>query len=508
MRIGTSCSGRYSYNSPDGKKSEYSFEGIFLGSGYFINSDGYILTNNHVVEPAEEKGCKEYLFKELVKKVTDENPDEVDKDKKSDIEKRSNLKESQYYGKVLLPSETNSFQFKVKERGISGGGKDVAIIKIEITNAPVLELADSNTVNIQDEVLVIGYPTAADVNELNQESILEASVDEGKVSNPNKKLPDNSPVIQIAAPVANGSSGSPVLNMQGKVIGIITFGKRDTEGGTYVPFAIPARTLKEYITSSGISNKQGVVDRRYRQGLNLFWRGDFTAAKEHFESVQELFPQHSEAKRLIGESVNKKLEVWNKTNYSPWLVGIGAFITGGAIVLLVLNTLKRNGSGSIQYAEDSTYISANPSGIQEEPELLQREANPNVVTGKFRAETVMSTAPYIELKNQQSQVCRLSLQKERYQIGRDQDWSNIDIPDLGWEVISRHQAILKKESQTYRIFDGDDKKNSTNGIYINNNRIPQDGYVLKDGDELKIGRDPNSQVTLTYFNPASRQSVA
>ena len=121
--------------------------------------------------------------------------------------------------------------------------------------------------------------------------------------------------------------------------------------------------------------------------------------------------------------------------------------------------------------------------------------------------TSVSTQPVIELNNQ-GQVLRFSLQKDRYQLGRDRRWSDLDIPEKGWEVLSRHQAVFRKEGEDYRIYDGDGHNPSRNGIFLLQARINAlKGYLLKHGMTHTIGQDPRNQILLTYFNPEELNSV-
>ena len=125
------------------------------------------------------------------------------------------------------------------------------------------------------------------------------------------------------------------------------------------------------------------------------------------------------------------------------------------------------------------------------------------VNNQFHPVTIVSPQPFIELNNQ-SQTLQFSLQKESYCLGRDCQWSDLDIPEIGWEVLSRRQAILKKEGEEYRIYDGDGKNPSRNGIFINHTRISStQGYLLKHGEQLEIGQDFSNRILLTYCNPVS-----
>ena len=117
--------------------------------------------------------------------------------------------------------------------------------------------------------------------------------------------------------------------------------------------------------------------------------------------------------------------------------------------------------------------------------------------------TVVSTYPYLELNNQ-GQILRLYLSKNVNHLGRDPNWSDIHIPETGWTILSRKQAIIYREGKDYRIYDGDRSKKSKNGIFIQQKRITTtEGYLLTNNVQLQIGQDPSCQITLTYYNPHS-----
>ena len=97
----------------------------------------------------------------------------------------------------------------------------------------------------------------------------------------------------------------------------------------------------------------------------------------------------------------------------------------------------------------------------------------------------------------------LTLAKDVNYLGRDPAWANLEAP-RDWNIISRKQAIIEKEGNHYRIYDGDRHHNkpSGNGIFHNQSRINlTEGHILKNGEQLHIGQDPRQQITLTYYNP-------
>ncbi len=520
VRIHAACSGIYKYNK--NKQTYRSIKGT-LGSGFFVNPNGYIVTNAYVVKEVKDKEseCKKRISNKLAEEIKDDysnDPTVVEKELQKQILQSLNDKPEnfRFYNHVLMPNTKESFPFETKVSGSEGASQDVAIIKIEIKNAPALKLGDSDTVQLLDDVLVIGYPSAADLgSELTTQSRYEASVTEGKVSNTKKKLKDNAPVLQIDMPSASGITGSPVLNNRDEVIGMIAFVGEGVRGDS-IPFAIPTSTIQEFIRRSGTLNEQSVVDRLYREGLDLYWKPDYRGAKAKFEAVKGLFPQHSEIEQFIRNSEQKIADNWDKTDYSPWLIAIGGLIVGMGAVLLFVYFTKRSRSSLNEFTPEAAYSPVGGSvgvpDIEQEPEPQPErqplQAVPNRVSNLFRPTTVVSSQSYMELKNSQGDVRKLYLQKERCQIGRDRDWSDIDIPDTGWEVLSRHHAVIKKEGQSYRIYDGDGTNPSTNRIRINSVPIDsQVGHLLKDGDQLKIGLDPGNQVTLTYVDPGSRETV-
>ena len=545
VRVINGCIGKFRYHPHDASAKPHNTDRYFtvdnkrggVGSGFFINPSGYIATNAHVVElqhdqsQQDQNWCnRESLEQEAVQRIKrDFQAFVLSSGKLNDEKIKANLsfeKGPHELRHVTLPNG-EAFPFEVKAFGdpiseeMRYGGKDIAIIKIEVENAPSLELGDASLVKIQDYILTLSYPGLADITLdeegynkpfLEIEDLLkffpadEASVTKGEVANPNKRLPNQSSVLQMDVSVSGGSSGGAVLNDLGEVIGMITFHKEF--GSSSVPFAVTINTIKEFIAEAGVTNEQGVVDELYRKGLELYWQKDYQGAKTKFEAVKALFPQHSEADRLIRECNQAIAEEWSR-DYLPWLA-----IGGLAAVVLVLSylLLKQKSapvepkSAPVEPGGEALGI---PNATPDPPDPKKWPSVSKAITGIFQPPTAISTDPFVELKNAQGQGRQVYLRQTRHQLGRDRNWADINVPDEGWEVISRHHAILEKEGDDYRIYDGDLITTTTNGIFVNGNRIsPKEGYLLKDGDQLKIGLDPHNQVTLTYYHPVHSQSSA
>ena len=153
------------------------------GSGFIISPDGYIMTNAHVVDGADE----------VTVKLTDRR------------------------------------EFRAKVIG-SDDASDVALIKINATNLPTVTIGNPQTLKVGEWVIAIGSPFG-----------FENSVTAGIVSAKGRSLPDGNyvPFIQTDVAINPGNSGGPLFNMQGQVVGINSQILSGSGGYMGVSFAIP-----------------------------------------------------------------------------------------------------------------------------------------------------------------------------------------------------------------------------------------------------------------------------
>lgn len=171
-----------------------------LGSGFIIDHDGSILTNNHVVENAEK----------ILVKLADQR----------------------------------EFEAKVIGRDPR---TDIAIIKINTRNElPVVTLGDSDQLEVGEWVLAIGNPFG-----------LDSSVTSGIVSAKGRIIGagpyDN--FIQTDASINPGNSGGPLINLRGEVVGINTAIFSRTGGNIGIGFAIPINLVKELLPQLKVKGK-------------------------------------------------------------------------------------------------------------------------------------------------------------------------------------------------------------------------------------------------------------
>ncbi|WP_150049855.1 MULTISPECIES: DegQ family serine endoprotease [Methylomonas] len=169
-----------------------------LGSGFVLSKDGYILTNHHVVNNASEIVVKLKDRRELVAK--------------------------------LVGSDEST---------------DVALLKVEAKDLPVVEIGSPDQLQVGEWVLAIGTPFG-----------FEQSVTAGIVSAKGRSLPDGNyvPFIQTDVAINPGNSGGPLFNMQGKVVGINSQIYSRSGGYMGLSFAIPidvAMSVADQIKTKG-----------------------------------------------------------------------------------------------------------------------------------------------------------------------------------------------------------------------------------------------------------------
>ena len=187
---------------------------IGSGSGFIITDDGYIVTNRHVVVLAD-------------------------------------VTVSTYYVTVVLPGDDLPVRAEVVG---SDAQTDIAVLKVDTDKKlPCVKLGDSDLLQAGELAVVIG----------NAMGSLDDSVTVGVISAPSREINRNGyrvEVIQTDASVNPGSSGGPLINSYGEVVGI-TNSKIITSTSENVGFAIPVNAVKKVIED--IINYGKVVDRPY-----------------------------------------------------------------------------------------------------------------------------------------------------------------------------------------------------------------------------------------------------
>ena len=152
-----------------------------VGSGFILSADGYVMTNAHVVQGADE----------------------------------------------VIVTLTDKRELKAKIIG-ADQRSDVAVVKVEASGLPVVKIGDSGRAKVGEWVMAIGSPFG-----------LENSVTAGIISAKQRDTGDLLPLIQTDVAINPGNSGGPLVNMRGEVIGINSQIYSQSGGYMGISFAIP-----------------------------------------------------------------------------------------------------------------------------------------------------------------------------------------------------------------------------------------------------------------------------
>jgi hypothetical protein len=207
---------------------------VAQGTGFVVSEDGRIVTNYHVIEEGSS----------AIVKLPDGALFPVDR---------------------LLAADKD---------------RDIAIIKAHGKNFHVVSLGDSDRVQVGDEVVAIGNPLS-----------LDSTVSNGIVSAVRTVQEEGGKFLQVTTPISPGSSGGPLFNMEGQVVGITSM---HLQGGENLNFAIPINDVKRLLAgqlagvrelpdvrSPAASNSvpttliclDGVVQMESNDGNTQFWEG-------------------------------------------------------------------------------------------------------------------------------------------------------------------------------------------------------------------------------------------
>jgi len=353
------------------------------GSGFIVDPNGYILTNSHVISTVEiqQSIIEQLLATQILGQLSTTNLAEtssLSQDaqiqsflqsavtyllKRSTLTLQSNIT-------VLNPassSQTDSLQDIIANgfpatilsvnNNFLNDGNDIGLIKINQQNLPSISLDSVEPLTEGQPIYAIGFPGTADINiaGFTQPSVTPGSINAIKPSDNNTFQ-----VIQTDVNVSPGSSGSPILDSQGRVIGLITFGSSPdiaAQGGNSFAFGIPIALGETILTQNNIP--YSATDTYYNHvfnGIALLQNNRCKQAIVEFQTANQMNPSFvpsnslqsyiSQCQAIIasGDSIDTRwseVVSWIKTNGGGawWFIGILVLITIGVFAFIIRRLL-------------------------------------------------------------------------------------------------------------------------------------------------------------------------
>ncbi len=259
------------------------------GSGFIVTPEGHIVTNYHCVKIHEKRMdgiLGKYVLRQDIEQALDQlakkipalaglaspGPERVAWARvlqravarfyrsSGDIKEEVSVKVLTNPGRPQSEKTPEKYPARIVAEGELGPGKrDVAILKIDGSNMPTVSLGDDKNLAVGSRIYLIGFPGAAyDGRALSESSRLEPTIIGGLIS-AKKAVRDGWTLLQIDMNIASGSSGGPIFNTNGQVIGIASFALvKRSRGRTpeRIHFAVPVSVIEEQLEKAGVKREK------------------------------------------------------------------------------------------------------------------------------------------------------------------------------------------------------------------------------------------------------------
>ncbi|NKQ57777.1 trypsin-like serine protease [Amycolatopsis sp. K13G38] len=339
-------------------------------SGFVADSTGFVVTAGHCVDDQSGQGGKSALIQTLLAEwvqageisssdasslltygltnwkvegqVADSNPDRA----------VAVYQTSAASGvTVTTPMQASVVDYKALDNG------DVALLKVQpSTPMPAIEVAANATQEDGTEVIAAGYPgTVSQV----VDPKLQPSFKTGTISS--KQTRNGVPFTETSAASTPGMSGGPVIGLDGRVLGTVSFGP--TQETQAFNFMTDTGILRSMLVSHGVSTTLSAPDQAYRQGLNEYFAGKYHAAAADFDKVLAQEPNQAQAQAYRSKAIAAFGEEPAASN-KGWLlwggIGLGAavLIAAAITIPLLLSRRRRNAAPG----QPGTFPGTTPTG--------------------------------------------------------------------------------------------------------------------------------------------------
>jgi hypothetical protein len=199
--------------------------------------------------------------------------------------KKARIVDVDYEPKDLLTIEQGT------ELGFSAS--DVALLKIDIEQAPFIALANSTELQQNAKISLIGFPDDAENNLISGAS-LSPTVTSGTISSIRTAKGSDSKLFQTDADASQGSSGGPAIDEKNQAFGILTYRFKDANlANAAKSYVRDIADLKALISKNNLTLKtDSQTQQHWEKGLDLFNQSRFSGALNEFKAVYDNYPAH------------------------------------------------------------------------------------------------------------------------------------------------------------------------------------------------------------------------
>jgi len=357
------------------------------GSGVIMNPNGYIFTNSHVasyqtikLQKAQEYGTEIIMRKALFlsdserDKLLEDNEklavfgekmlDFILKESKFEITKTISVLDPASSAEKIEDAVGKGFPAKVISitDDFYKDNKDAAIIKIDQGDLPSVKIGDSRKINVGEKIFVFGFPAAATFK---SGDFFESTFTQGVVGAIKDSENSDFKIFQTDAKISEGSSGGPLINQKGEMVGLIAYQTSDdfkTTGDNFA-FAIPISDVLMITNSNYISEEDkiepdpGSFNEHFLKGIEYLQSKNCQKSIEEFsylKSVNERFFRKEKIQNYVDQcnkiisakqSIDNDRDVFlnklKEIHYSVWiLLIIGIFVFLGLLTIIISLTKK------------------------------------------------------------------------------------------------------------------------------------------------------------------------
>jgi len=342
------------------------------GTGFIVTGDGYVATNCHLID-RDNAFIRRQFFLSAFQQITEANISALEsawatrfsEQQKSilyntyasvyarlfsislfDLRKEVFIEYSVDTGHGTTSSVKKPAHVIIK--GAPMPGKDIALLKMDGDSAlPTLKIASDELPKVGEQLFVYGYPgPVTNNNFISSESAIEPTLTTGIVSAVKKSV-NGWPLIQMDANINRGSSGGPVCDEKGEVVGLTTFGSLENSVGLAagLNFAIPVSILQEFLDSVSVIAQTSESSLRFGEAVVYYDREYFSDALDKFAEVKKLNP-HFPGLSFYTADTEKKLMLKEERKSSMIrddLIVFAVFLLGS---ILLFRYFRSRGTGS------------------------------------------------------------------------------------------------------------------------------------------------------------------